>query len=91
MVIRLLGASGTEEEVKKLKSSVVAIALGIFIMQSAYVFVNFFLEKNAVNASTAMSINEGILLPLTNFLIVFSQIAFLFMAAWAALRITTAL
>lgn len=71
MVIKLLGAGSTEEEVKRLKSGIVSVGLGIFLMQTAYSLVMFFTNANAVNGSLALDINRGILLPLTNFLLTF--------------------
>lgn len=91
MVIKLLGAGSTEEEVKRLKSGVVNVGLGIFLMQTAYSLVMFFTKADAVNGSLALSINKGILLPLTSFLLTFGQITFLFMGTWAAFKLTTAL
>ncbi len=91
MVIKLLGAGSTEEEVKRLKSGIVSVGLGIFLMQTAYSLVMFFTNANAVNGSLALDINRGILLPLTSFLLTFWQITFLFMGTWAAFKLTTAL
>lgn len=58
MVIKLLGAGSTEEEVKRLKSGVVNIGLGIFLMQTAYSIVMFFTKADAVNGKLALKINE---------------------------------
>ena len=78
---------------KRLKSGVVNVGLGIFLMQTAYSIVMFFTGPGvtAVNGSLALSINKGILLPLTSFLLTFGQITFLFMGTWAAFKLTTAL
>ena len=60
MVVKLLGAGSTEEEVKRLKSGVVNVGLGIFLMQIAYSLVMFFTgpDVTAVNGSLALKINE---------------------------------
>lgn len=78
MVIKLLGAGSTEEEVKRLKSGIVSVGLGIFLMQIAYSLVFFFIRVDpstgqplGINGSLALDINRGILLPLTSFLFTF--------------------
>lgn len=89
-MLRLISAGATEEEVKRLKSGIVGIAIGIFVMQTAATLIGFFLSEQSVNGQVAYNIYEKILAPLAQFLMSFGQIAFLFMATWAALRLATA-
>lgn len=90
LVLRLISSGVTEEEVKRLKSGIVGIAVGIFIMQSAATLIGFFLSEQSIDGQVAYNIYEKILAPLAQFLMTFGQIAFLFMATWAALRLATA-
>ena len=43
---------------KRLKSGVVNVGLGIFLMQTAYSIVMFFTKADAVNGKLALKINE---------------------------------
>lgn len=90
LVLRLIASGTTEEEVKRLKSGIVGIAIGIFLMQTAAMLVGFFLDEKSIDWQVAYRIYENILAPLAQFLMTFGQIAFLFMATWAALRLATA-
>lgn len=88
-VFRILVSGGSEEDIKKWKTSIIWTTLGIVVMQSSYSVVKLLFDKN-VNANTALDFSKDVLMPFVHLLQVLASFAFLAMAFFAFYKIVTA-
>jgi hypothetical protein len=88
-VLRMLLSGGSDEDIKKWKTSIIWTSIGIIVMQSAFVFVNTLFDKN-IDFRTAQNFSDKIIFPFTHLLEILASFAFLAMAFYAFYKIVTA-
>ncbi len=89
LVLRLLFAENSEEEAGKFKSGIIWIALGIVVMQIAFVFYKVMFDAWA-DAMTATRLSEYILEPFTKLLMTAAAFIFIAICIYAFYKIVTA-
>ncbi|MDD2745024.1 MAG: pilin [Candidatus Gracilibacteria bacterium] len=88
-VLRMLLSGGSDEDVKKWKTSIIWTSIGIVVMQSAFIFVKTLFDKN-IDFRTAQNFSDKIIFPFTHLLEILASFAFLAMAFFAFYKIVTA-
>ena len=88
-VVRLVFSGATEEEAKKLKTTVVWATLGIVVMQSSFSFVVTLFGKD-IDSTLARDFSENVFGPLTRLLEFLASFAFLAAAFYGFYKIATA-
>ena len=88
-VIRMLLSAGSDEDVKKWRTTILWTTIGIIVMQSAFVAVDTLFNRN-ITGFTAMLFADKLIYPFVHLLSILASFAFLAMAFFAFYRIVTA-
>lgn len=90
IVIKVLFANNTEEEVEKFKKWIIWTTIWILVMQSAYAFVRTIYAKDQLWAWLAFNFIDNIVNPIIGLLEVFASIFFLAIAIMSFYKLITA-
>ncbi len=85
-IIKLLFSPGDDEAVKKWKSNIIWVSVGIFVMQSAFSFWNLMIIKDStvyIGSSFGFQIWQNLFAPIVRLLQMLASFGFLMMAVYA--------
>ena len=85
----MLLSAGSDEDVKKWRTTILWTTIGIIVMQSAFVAVDTLFNRN-ITGFTAMLFADKLIYPFVHLLSILASFAFLAMAFFAFYRIVTA-
>ncbi len=92
-VIKLLFSSNDEESLKRWRSNIIWVSVGIFIMQIAFSVWNTLILKSSVatiGSSLGWEFWVNVFSPIVDLLQILASFGFLFMAVWAFFILVTA-
>lgn len=92
-VIKLLFSSNDEESLKRWRSNIIWVSVGIFIMQIAFSVWNTLILRGAtdiIGSSLGWEFWINVFSPIVDLLQILASFGFLFMAVWAFFILVTA-
>jgi hypothetical protein len=85
-VLRMLLSAGSDEDVKKWRTTIIWTTIGIVVMQSAFIAVDTLFNRN-ITGFTAMLLADKLIYPFVHLLSILASFGFLAMAFLPSIRL----